>query len=65
MVEPPVIGMMVPNEGNAFGLLPLELNSGLDELTGGGGNISFHWLWLLNGLNLLRLRIKLLRGLPR
>jgi hypothetical protein len=40
MVEPPVIGMMVPNEGKAFGLLPLELDSGLDELSGGGGSIS-------------------------
>jgi hypothetical protein len=40
MVEPPVMGMMVPNEGNAFGLWWLKLDSGLDELSGGGGNIS-------------------------
>jgi hypothetical protein len=32
--------MIVPKEGKAFGLLVLELNSGLDELSGGGGNIS-------------------------
>jgi hypothetical protein len=40
MAEPSVIGMMVPNEGNAFELLLLELDSGLDELSGGGGSIS-------------------------
>jgi hypothetical protein len=40
MAEPPVIGMIIPNEVNAFGLLPLELDLGLDELFGGGGNIS-------------------------
>jgi hypothetical protein len=40
MIEPPVIGMIVPKEGNAFGLWLLELDSGLDELFGGGGNIS-------------------------
>jgi hypothetical protein len=34
------MGMIVPNEGNAFGLWFLELGSGLDELSGGGGNIS-------------------------
>jgi hypothetical protein len=40
MVEPPVMGMIVPKEGNAFGLWLLELDSGLDELSGSGGNIS-------------------------
>jgi hypothetical protein len=40
MAEPSVIGMIVPKEGNAFGLWTLELDSGLDELSGGGGNIS-------------------------
>jgi hypothetical protein len=40
MAEPPVIGMMVPKEGSAFGLWFLELDSGLAELFCGGGNIS-------------------------
>jgi hypothetical protein len=40
MAEPPVMGMIVPKEGNAFGLWPLELESDFTELTGGGGNIS-------------------------
>jgi hypothetical protein len=40
MAEPPVMGLMVPNEGNAFRLWPLELDSGLDELSGVGRNIS-------------------------
>jgi hypothetical protein len=40
MVEPPVMGMIVPKEGNAFGLWLLELDSVLDELSGSGGNIS-------------------------
>jgi hypothetical protein len=40
IADPPVVGMIVPKEGKAFGLLVLELNSGLDELSGGGGNIS-------------------------
>jgi hypothetical protein len=38
MAEPPVMGMIVSKEGNAFGLWLLELDSGLDELSGGGGN---------------------------
>jgi hypothetical protein len=40
MAKPPVMGMIVPKEGNVFGLWVLELNSSLDELSGGGGNIS-------------------------
>jgi hypothetical protein len=36
---PPVMGMIVLKEGKAFGFCVLELNSGLDELSG-GGNIS-------------------------
>jgi hypothetical protein len=40
MAEPPLMGMIVPKEGNALGLWLLELISGLDELSGGGGNIS-------------------------
>jgi hypothetical protein len=39
MVEPPVIGMIVPKEGNAFRLWLLELDSGFTKLTDGGGNI--------------------------
>jgi hypothetical protein len=35
-----MMGMIVPKEGNAFGLWVLELDSGLDELSGGGENIS-------------------------
>jgi hypothetical protein len=34
------MGMIVPKEGNSFGLWLLELDSGLDELSGGGGKIS-------------------------
>jgi hypothetical protein len=34
------MGMMVPKEGSAFGLLPRELDSSFTELAGGGGNIS-------------------------
>jgi hypothetical protein len=40
MAEPPVLGMIDPKEGNAFRLWLLELDSSLDELSGGGGNIS-------------------------
>jgi hypothetical protein len=40
MAELLVMGMIVLNEGNAFGLWPLELDLGLDELSGGGINIS-------------------------
>jgi hypothetical protein len=40
MVEPLVIGMIVLKEGNAFGLLLLELDSGFTEMAGGGGSIS-------------------------
>jgi hypothetical protein len=40
IANPPVMGMIVMKEGKAFELLVLELNSGLDELSGGGGNIS-------------------------
>jgi hypothetical protein len=32
--------MIVLKEGKSFGLCVLELDSGLDELSGGGGNIS-------------------------
>jgi hypothetical protein len=32
--------MIVPKEGSAFGLLLLELDSGLTELAGGGGIFS-------------------------
>jgi hypothetical protein len=39
MAEPPMIGMIVPKESNAFGILLLELDSGFTEL-GGGSNIS-------------------------
>jgi hypothetical protein len=39
MAEPPIMGMMVLKEGNAFGLLLLEFDSGLTELSGGGGKI--------------------------
>jgi hypothetical protein len=38
---PLVIGMIVPKEGNAFGLWPLELDSGFAELSGGSDNISW------------------------
>jgi hypothetical protein len=41
MAEPPVIGMIVPKDGNTFGLLLLEFDYGFTELGGGGGgNIS-------------------------
>jgi hypothetical protein len=40
MDEPPVIGMIVPKDGNAFGLLLLEFDSSFTELVGGGGNTS-------------------------
>jgi hypothetical protein len=40
IAEPAVMGMIVPNDGNAFRLWFLELGLGLDELSGGGGNIS-------------------------
>jgi hypothetical protein len=40
MADPPVIGIIVPKDAKAFKLLGLELDSGLDELSGGGGNIS-------------------------
>jgi hypothetical protein len=40
MAEPPVIGMIVPREGNAFGLFPVGIDYGLTKLAGGGGNIS-------------------------
>jgi hypothetical protein len=39
MAEPPVMDMIVLKEGNAFGLWLLELESGFDELSGGGGKI--------------------------
>jgi hypothetical protein len=34
------MGTIVPKEGKAFGFCVLELDSGLDELSGDGGNIS-------------------------
>jgi hypothetical protein len=40
MADPPEIGMMVPKDGKAFEFWGLELDSGLDELSGGGGKIS-------------------------
>jgi hypothetical protein len=40
IVEPPVMGMIVLNDGNAFGLWVLELRSVFDELSRGGGSIS-------------------------
>jgi hypothetical protein len=40
IVEPPVMGMIVPNDGNAFGLWFLELSSVFYELSRGGGSIS-------------------------
>jgi hypothetical protein len=40
MAEPPVMGMIVPKEGNAFRLWLLELDSGLDEFSSGGGKVS-------------------------
>jgi hypothetical protein len=40
MVDPLEIGMMVPKEGKDFEFWDLELDSGLDELSGGGGKIS-------------------------
>jgi hypothetical protein len=35
------MGMIVPKDGKAFGFRGLELDSGLDELSGGGGNITW------------------------
>jgi hypothetical protein len=40
VAEPPVIGMIDPKEGSAFWLWLLELDTGFDELSGGGSNIS-------------------------
>jgi hypothetical protein len=40
MAEPPVIGMIDPKGGSAFWLWLLELDTGFDELSGGGSNIS-------------------------
>jgi hypothetical protein len=40
MADPPAIGMIVPKDGKAFEFRGLELDSGLDELSGGGGSIS-------------------------
>jgi hypothetical protein len=40
MADPLVMGMIVPKDGKAFGFCGLELYSGLDELSGGGSNIS-------------------------
>jgi hypothetical protein len=40
MADPPMIGMIVPKDGKAFEFRVLELDSGLDELSGGCGNIS-------------------------
>jgi hypothetical protein len=37
MDEPPVMGIIVLKEDNAFRLCLLELDSSLDELSGGGG----------------------------
>jgi hypothetical protein len=34
------MGIIVPKEGKAFGFRVIELNFGLDELSGDGGNIS-------------------------
>jgi hypothetical protein len=34
------MGMIVPKEGKDFGFWVLELDSGLDELSGGGDSIS-------------------------
>jgi hypothetical protein len=35
------MGMIVLKDGKAFEFYGLELDSGLDELLGGGGNISW------------------------
>jgi hypothetical protein len=40
MTHPHEIGMIVPKDGKAFEFCGLELDSGLDELSGGGGKIS-------------------------
>jgi hypothetical protein len=40
MADPPEIGMMVPKDGKAFQFWVLELDFGLDEVSGGGGKIS-------------------------
>jgi hypothetical protein len=40
MADPTLMGMIVPKNGKACGFLGLELDSGLDELSGGGGNIT-------------------------
>jgi hypothetical protein len=40
MADPPEIGMMVPKDGKTFEFWGLELDFGLDELSGGGGKIS-------------------------
>jgi hypothetical protein len=40
MADPPEIGMIVPKDGKAFEFCGLELDSSLDELSGGGGKIS-------------------------
>jgi hypothetical protein len=40
MAHPHEIGMIVPKDGKAFEFCGLELDSGLDELSGGGGKIS-------------------------
>jgi hypothetical protein len=41
IADPPVMGIIVPKEGKAFGFWVLELDSSLGELSGGGGNISW------------------------
>jgi hypothetical protein len=40
MADLPVMGMIIPKDEKAFGIWGLELDSSLDELSGGGGNIS-------------------------
>jgi hypothetical protein len=40
MAEPPEIGMIVSKDGKAFEFWGLELDYGVDELSGGGGKIS-------------------------
>jgi hypothetical protein len=40
MAKPPEIGMMVPKDGKDFEFWGLELDSGLNKLSCGGGKIS-------------------------
>jgi hypothetical protein len=37
MADPPEIGIMASKDGKAFEFWGLELDSGLDKLSGGGG----------------------------